>query len=82
MTQFQKATLGVISAVLVIFSWLANVFLHMFVEVDGELIPINPELQGIAIATIVLVIGISTPIGSSIVAGAKKVGKNVAKAFK
>lgn len=82
MTEYQKSAMLVIWTSIISLSWLANVFLSLFVEVNGQPIPVNPELQGIAIANLVLMFGISTPIGSSITKGAKKVSKNVGKAFK
>lgn len=77
MNSFQKGALAVIFSVLIVISWLVNVFLHFFVEVEGELVPINPELQGLAIAAICLIVGISTPVGSAIAKGARKVGNAV-----
>lgn len=82
MSQYQKAAMLVLWTSIISLSWLANVFLSLFVKVDGQPILINPELQGIAITNLVLIFGISTPIGSTITKGAKKVSKNIGKAFK
>ena len=74
MNDFQKSTLGVIFSVLIVFAWLAMVFICIFVEVDGKPVEMNAMLQGLAVATICLVIGIATPVGSVVAKGAKKVG--------
>lgn len=77
MNDFQKSALGVIFAVLVVFAWLAMVFICVFVKVDGQSIEMNTILQGLAVATICLVIGIATPVGSVMVRSVKKVGSAI-----
>ena len=70
MNDFQKSALGVTFAVLVVFAWLAMVFICVFVKVDGQSIEMNAILQGLAVATICLVVGIATPVGSTVAKGA------------
>jgi hypothetical protein len=77
MNDFQKSALVVTFAVLVVFAWLAMVFICVFVKVDGQPNEMNTILQGLAVATICLVIGIATPVGSIVTKGAKKVGSAI-----
>jgi hypothetical protein len=73
MEDYQKNTLGVIFAVIIVFAWIAMLFMQQFI--DG--FTVSPELQGLAIATVVLVIGISTPVGSIVGKGIKKVASGI-----
>jgi uncharacterized membrane protein (GlpM family) len=69
MNEFQKSALGVMFSVCIFLAWLASVFMEQFIK-DFKM---NDALQGAALATIVLVIGISTPIGPAIGRGGKKI---------
>lgn len=73
MNDFQKAALGVIFSLAVVSAWITQLFLYAFDYIEE----VNAPLQGIAIATICLVIGIATPVGGIVARGAKRVGKSV-----
>jgi hypothetical protein len=75
MEDFQKNALGVIFAVIIVFAWIAMLFMKQFV--DG--FEVSAELQGLAVAIVVLVVGISTPIGPAVGKGLKKIAGGVRK---
>lgn len=78
MTDYQKSVLATILAVFMVLPWIAlEVLKSLNFYLNGSPVEIDSAYTAIVIPIIVLIFGITTPLGSSVVNGAKKVAKSI-----
>ena len=76
MTDYQKGLLASILSVFIVLPWIVLEGLKSLnVNFNGSPVTIDTVFTSIAISVIVLIFGITTPLGSTVVSGVKKVAK-------